>query len=175
MFVAPGGVHSVKHLAPVLCFGAAGTCMESDDCVAFIIFTGEKSCELELINILFKFFNFRKSFVIKGRIVFLKGNFDKGHCVLIAGFKIFMGIDFSVKLAELALNFCGSFNVVPKIRVFLLGFKPSYFSFALFKTEGIFKILNLGFKSNQSEFKFFKFKHYLYLRIGKSPFGHKFT
>ena len=71
-----------------------------------------------------------------------------------------MGIDLSVELAEFTLNFGGSFNVVPEVGVFLLCFKSSYFGFALFKTERIFKIFDLGFESNKSEFKFFKFKHF---------------
>ena len=151
----PGSVHAVKHLAPILRLGAAGSGMKSKNGVAVIIFAGKQGGKFNAVNIFGKLINFGKGFFVKVAVILFGSHFNKRHGVVIAVFKIFMRSNFIIKLAHFLLNFGRGFNIIPKVGVSLLCFKASYLRTALFKTEGVCKVVYLRLHSKKAQAQFF--------------------
>ena len=152
---SPRSIHTVKHLAPVLCLGAARTSMEGENGVVVVIFSGEQGGQLYAVDVLGKLINLRKGFFVKVVILLLGSHFYKSHGVVVAVLKILVRSNFAVELAHFFLNLGRCFNIIPKVGVCLLCLKAANLRAALLKPQRVRKIVNLRFHSQQAQTQFF--------------------
>ena len=158
----PAGVHTGQHLGPVLCFGAAGACMESQDSVGMVVLAVQHGHQLQFVNGFLHAIHSFFAFCCQRGIIFFLNHFQQGLGFLVLGGKFAEALQLIFHFAHLADDFLAFFLVIIKTRQRHLVFQLCQALFARFNGKGIAQVVYRSFQPAELKFQFVNGDHICY-------------
>ena len=158
----PAGVHTGQHLGPVLCFGAAGACMESQDSVGMVVLAVQHGHQLQFVNGFLHAVHSFFAFCCQRGIIFFLNHFQQGLGFLVLGGKFAEALQLIFHFAHLADDFLAFFLVIIKTGHRHLVFQLCQALFARFNGKGIAQVVYRSFQPAELKFQFVNGDHICY-------------
>ena len=112
--LCPAGIHTVKHLRPVLGLGAARSGMDREDGIGTVILSGEQRGEARLLHLSLQPCKTRLHLWHQGVVLFLVAHFAQGHQIVPLAFPFPLRLQLVLQLTHSAGHLLGLLQVVPK-------------------------------------------------------------
>ena len=154
--LAPAGVHTVEHLSPVLCLGAACARVKTEYCVIMVVFAGEEHFDTLLFLFCLDFGDLVLDLFLHILVVFFYGELAESNCILKLCAELFVAFNLVFELLRLAEDFAGIFLVVPEIGLKSFLFKFLHLLAKLTYTQGTAQLFQIFAEIDKLIFGFFK-------------------
>ncbi len=118
MLFAPAQVHAQQHLGPVLGLGAAGACLDIEEGIVGIEFTGEHAAEFEFGNALVERVDIGRYRIDRVFIALFDGHFEQVGAVAQASGELIHVEHDALEQCAFLTQRLGALLIVPDVRVF---------------------------------------------------------
>ena len=119
--IRPPAIHPVKHAAPVTRFGSACPCVETQNGITFVVFSGKQSTHTQLLQLSLKFLKHLPNLRDQGFIILLVSHLDQHLDILILLLQASIKLHGILQVLGLLHQFRRTVGIVPEPR-FLHGF-----------------------------------------------------
>ena len=107
-------IHTVQHLGPVLCFGAAGACVEGKDGIAVVVLAVQHGHQLQLLHSLAHSIHSLLGFGDHGGVVLLVQHFQHGLGVVVQTLQLFKAVQLALQVADLVKHLFAQLCIIIK-------------------------------------------------------------
>ena len=111
--LGPSGVHAVEHAGPVAAFGSAGPCVQLQDGVVAVVFSGQEGFDFHGLQFVYEGVQFALYLRDEGGVAFFVAHFNEGFDVLVLLTQVFVVFGLVFQIFKLPHAFLGFFGVVP--------------------------------------------------------------
>ena len=114
MCLCPLIIHTIQHLGPVLCLGAAGACVEGKDGVAVVVLAVQHGHQLQFLHGLAHGVHGLLGLGDHGGVVLLVQHLQHGLSVIVQTLQLFKAVQLALQVADLVKDLLAQFCIIVK-------------------------------------------------------------